>query len=76
MQHHRFLDLMKQSAPSQDNPVPPASGFVPCPMMLLPGYGGAWCVWQQMMIYQMAHQQAQRQSRTHLPTYDFDFAWN
>jgi hypothetical protein len=75
MQHHRFLDLMKQSTPTQEKNLPPASGFVPCPMMVLPGYGGAWCLWQQM-IYHMAHQQAQSQSRISQPNYDFDFAWN
>jgi hypothetical protein len=74
MQHHRFMDLLNQSAPLHEPSVPLSTGFIACPLFLVSPLGalGAW----QQMIYQMALQQAQNQRRTALPNYELASAWN
>jgi hypothetical protein len=75
MQHHRFRDLLNESASSPETGIPLSTGFVPFPLVLLSPQVGGLCAWQQM-IYQTALQQSQNQRRTPLPNYELASAWN
>jgi hypothetical protein len=73
--HHRFGQLLNESAAPVEMSAVLYSWFVACPFLLLSSSVGPFSAWQQM-IYQIALQQAQQQPRTPLPNYELASAWN
>jgi hypothetical protein len=75
MSHHRFREQLAQSplfrAPE---PATPLTGFVLCPLALVPPVQGGMFAWQQ--VYQMAFEQAQAVVRPSLPERDLLGVWN